>query len=61
VAVGTGGTIQTSIDGTVWTLRTSGTTQRLNDVAYGLGVYIAVGEGGVLYVQRMELPGRLSM
>ena len=35
VAVGTSGTILTSSDGTTWTSRTSGTSNALNDVAYG--------------------------
>ena len=34
VAVGSGGTILTSSDGTTWTSRTSGTSNTLNGVTY---------------------------
>jgi hypothetical protein len=44
VAVGVGGTIVTSPDGTDWTLRPSGTTDDLNEVVYGHGEFVAVGD-----------------
>ena len=49
VVVGDNGTILTSDNGTEWTARTSGTTEKLNRVAYGDGRYIAVGEN-VTYI-----------
>lgn len=50
VAVGDGGLIMTSPDGSSWTIKTSGTTVNLQDVAYGGGYYVAVGPSGtVLY------------
>lgn len=49
VAVGEQGTILTSTDGVSWTrAANSGTTQRLNNVAYGFGTFIAVGEAGTV-------------
>lgn len=49
VAVGTGGTIITSPNGLVWTLRNSGfPTRWLLGVGYGNGLYVAVGEGGLI-------------
>src|SRR4030095_16915263 len=44
VAVGTRGVIITSPDGSEWTLRNSGTTDDLNDVAYGNGFFMVVGD-----------------
>jgi len=44
VAVGDNGTILTSDNGTEWTARTSGTSEKLNRVAYGNGRYYAVGD-----------------
>ena len=46
VAVGDGGTILTSTDGSTWTHRASGTTSSLFGVAYGAGQYVAVGDVG---------------
>jgi len=46
VAVGTGGTILSSTDGSTWTQRNSGTTNWLTAVTYGGGQYIAVGDNG---------------
>src|SRR4051794_18714937 len=43
VAVGEQGTILTSIDGSNWLARASGTTTRLRAVTYGKGMYVAVG------------------
>lgn len=48
VAVGDHGTIVTSVDGSSWTVRSSGTNNRLNGIAYGNGLYIAVGENGII-------------
>jgi photosystem II stability/assembly factor-like uncharacterized protein len=47
VAVGAGGAIYTSTDGTAWTARNSGTSANLNGISRtGFG-YVAVGAGGV--------------
>ena len=46
VAVGTSGTIVSSTNGSTWTLRTSGTTNQLNDVSFGSSTLVAVGLGG---------------
>lgn len=43
VAVGENGRVYTSTDGTTWTARTSGTTADLLGVAYGGGLWVAVG------------------
>jgi hypothetical protein len=43
--VGTGGVIVTSPDGADWTARFSGVTKDLNDVAYGNGMFMVVGDG----------------
>jgi len=43
VAVGDGGTIRRSTDGTTWSPISSGTTNTLADVAYGGGKFVAVG------------------
>ena len=56
IAVGTGGAIHTSSDGTTWTAETSGTSNQLNDIIWnkwavgerGVPEYIAVGLGGVI-------------
>jgi hypothetical protein len=46
--VGLGGTILTSPDGVTWTRRTSGTNSELRGVAYGDGLFVAVGDGTIL-------------
>jgi len=46
VAVGGGGSIQTSTNGTTWTNRTTANTSTQNGVAYGNGVFVSVGESG---------------
>ena len=46
VAVGDGGTILTSANGTTWTRRNSGVTDWLVAVTYGAGQYLAVGDRG---------------
>jgi hypothetical protein len=48
VAVGDGGRVVSSPDGLTWTSRTSGTTSRLGDVAWGAGRFVAVGESGAV-------------
>jgi hypothetical protein len=48
VAVGTGGTILTSPDGTNWTLQVSRTTNSLANAAYLNGRFVAVGERGTI-------------
>ena len=40
--------IFTSPDGMVWTQRVSSISQRLNGVAYGQGLYVAVGDAGTI-------------
>lgn len=63
VAVGTGGYIATSTDLINWTQRTSGSSLDFNDIAYGDGVFIAVGgkqriyksaDGGVTWALKYE-------
>ena len=46
VAVGGGGTILTSTNGTLWTARASGTTETLHSVSFGDGGFVAVGTAG---------------
>jgi len=48
VAVGDGGTIRSTTDGTNWTALPSNTTANLQGIAYGASTYVAVGDGGVL-------------
>lgn len=48
IAVGNGGAIETSPDGTTWTARTSGVTTNLEDVTYGGGTVMAVGDNGTV-------------
>lgn len=43
IAVGTGGGLSYGSNGTIWQSGSSGTTWELRDVAYGNGVYVAVG------------------
>ena len=49
MAVGRGGAILTSPDGVTWTQRTSGTSRDLNGVAYGNGLFVAVGDFGIIF------------
>ncbi len=53
-AVGDGGTISYTSDGTTWTLQNSGTTNRLNAVSGYAGTDVwAVGNNGIiLHLQR---------
>ena len=46
VAVGNGGVILTSPDGSKWTERNSGTNNILNGVTYGNGIFLVVGMNG---------------
>ncbi|MFN3390399.1 MAG: WD40/YVTN/BNR-like repeat-containing protein [Meiothermus ruber] len=48
VAVGAGGTILTSSDGTVWTPRISGAANDLYGITYGGGQFVAVGANGTI-------------
>jgi len=48
VAVSGKGAIQTSVDGTNWIARESGTTNGLRRIAFGNGTFVAAGERGVL-------------
>ncbi len=48
VAVGGGGRILHSANGTTWHRRVSGTTDWLVGVTYGMGRYIAVGDNGLI-------------
>src|SRR6185436_18498825 len=45
---GRGGAIITSPDGATWTSRASGTTNYIERVAYGNGLWVAVAEGGAI-------------
>ena len=46
IAVGRGGFILTSADGTTWTSRTTYTSTDLYDVTYGNSKFVAVGDSG---------------
>jgi len=48
VAVGNGGTILTSADGTTWTSRTSGITNDLWGDHYGNSTFVTVGDSGTI-------------
>src|SRR5262245_31447007 len=48
VAVGSYGTIMTSIDGLSWGVRQSGTSKHLNGIAFGNGQFVAVGRDAIL-------------
>ena len=48
VGVGDNGTILTSSDGTTWTSRTSGTSNKLRGVTYGNSTFVAVGNSGTI-------------
>jgi hypothetical protein len=47
VAVGAGGTVLTSLDGTTWTAQAPLTTNDLTAITFG-GQFVAVGKGGVI-------------
>jgi hypothetical protein len=48
VAVGRSGTIISSSDGITWTSRTSGTSNTLEGVTYGISTFVAVGASGAI-------------
>jgi hypothetical protein len=48
VVVGHPGTILTSADGAIWTLRTSGTSNALRGATNGNNTFIVVGDGGTI-------------
>ncbi len=48
VAVGPGGSVAISGDGTNWLAANANTTKQLNGVAYGNGVYVAVGDAAAV-------------
>ena len=48
VAVGIGGAVAVSTDGTNWASQNSGTSENLRGVAYGKGVFVAVGDHGLI-------------
>lgn len=50
VAVGDGGTIQSTSDGISWNALTSNTSVNLRGIAFGNSRYVAVGDGGTLAV-----------
>lgn len=52
VAVGEGGAILTSADGSTWARRTSGISDWLVGVAYGAGQYVCVGDNGRVLTSR---------
>jgi len=54
VAVGKNGTIVRTIDGTTWTVVSSGTASELLAVAAGFPVVIAVGKGGVALISSYD-------
>jgi len=45
VAVGNTGLILTSSDGLTWTTQTSGTSKKINDIAFANGQFVAIGSG----------------
>ena len=48
VAVGNGGVVEASSDGTNWVLQNSGTSSSLSAVAYGNGKFVALGANAVI-------------
>src|SRR5262249_10188188 len=50
VAVGNGGTILTSTNGTNWTAQVSGTANNLATLIFGNGIYVVVGQSGTVLV-----------
>src|SRR5687768_14315686 len=49
VAVGNRGVVRTSMDGSNWTTRATGTTVDLADIAYGNGLFAAVATDGSVH------------
>ncbi|USG66548.1 InlB B-repeat-containing protein [Brevibacillus ruminantium] len=54
-AVGSSGTVIHSADGKIWEAETSGISTNLHHIAFANNKYIAVGEGGRLYVQNASV------
>src|SRR5947208_10448297 len=62
------GTVITSPDGTTWASRSSGDSEQLNGVAFGGGLFVAVGNNrtiltsadGVGWTQQTDLPGDIG-
>lgn len=50
VAVGSGGSVRTSPDGSVWTDRSTGKTEALQSILWTGSQYVVVGDGGVILV-----------
>jgi hypothetical protein len=48
VIVGEAGTVLTSPDGITWTSHTSGTSNLLECIAYGNGLFVAAGYNGIV-------------
>ncbi len=48
VAVGNGGSVETSSDGILWTRRNSGSAVTLNRVRFGNGLFVVAGNGGTI-------------
>ena len=53
-AVGVNGTIQTSSDGTSWTLKNTGVTTDFYGITYGNSIWVIVGESGIIYTSDGE-------
>jgi hypothetical protein len=53
-AVGVNGTIQTSSDGTSWTLHNTGVTTQFNGITYGNSIWVIVGVPGIIYTSDGE-------
>jgi len=48
IAVGSSGTILTSLDGVIWSAMSSGISNNLNGVTFGSGIFVAVGDSGTI-------------
>jgi hypothetical protein len=48
VAVGSGSTVLTSLDGITWTGRNTGANSQLNAIAFGNGTFVALGSDTIL-------------
>ena len=53
-AVGVNGTIQTSSDGTSWTLKNTGVTTEFSGITYGNSIWVIVGESGNIHTSADE-------
>ena len=54
MTVGVNGTIQTSSDGTSWTLENTGVTTDFYGITYGNSIWVIVGESGIIYTSDGE-------